>query len=738
MQDVIIEGAHSSSKALNARKSSSGKQGRSMIKYIMDWLLKGVFVTLLLSIDFVLFATSGSSTIFDTGFMLKPEIITILTGFLIFSIILLFLVSFSSLVQNLLVSLTVGVVVMALLNQFAAYDKTSILVPMMTPYFGSAGASIFSDCSHYILSGGAAVLTFLILSISSTASMVYFVASLLVIFAGILADSYLIKDKVTEFKVSFNNHFQSKNTNGKKFVYIFLPNAGSYTYIGELSGRGDNLENAQKVKERMIAFLSRNNFTVYPNAYAFDRDPLMNVVENLNNIDDKKAEEHIQKNVVIDGYWKFKNLTDEYVFLKDSKLIDVFKNSRYLTTAYQSRGINFCNKNNDVNVDKCVDKINVPVATDGMKLGMFDKVSFWLWQWLNSMHFTDDWSGVYSTVRSIADADKMPIIGISYDNLYVVNSFKTLDLLAEDLAKDKGSRAYFVFVDLPSDMYVYNEFCQVKPQNKWIAMTSPKWMGRLDKNLLEKREAYLDQTSCMIGKLEQFMETLQKNGAAKDTVVVLQGISGVSDVINSVKADDYIENFKSRNLVLMAIKDPAKDKFSISNEICEAKTITQNYLYKRHNCPEMERLELIDNAKKDLQQNLMKVMLTNEDVKKAQTAFEEWYKTWTAVNSGQPAMPVLPPAVETPAPLPAPEESADVIVGEVKTMEAPAEDVPEAATETLNEALNTAEQNSEVKGLPEETPPAETQAVTEPAAETVPEAVAAPQAVEESVVVKVK
>lgn len=730
MQDVIIEGAHSSSKALNARKSGAGnKQQRGVFGFIFNWFFKGLFVALLLGIDFVLFATSGSNSIFADGFMLKPEIITILTGFLILSLLFMLIFSFSSFLQNLLVSLSVGAIVMAMLNQFAVYDKTSILVPMASPYLGIIGASVFDGISHYIIAGGAAVLTFLILFISSTASLAYFAATLLVVFIGIVADSYIVKDKNPEFRTSFDNHLQSKDSNGKKFVYLFLPNAGSYIYIGELSGRGDNLAKAQEVKDRMVAFLAKNRFTVYPNAYAFDRDPLMNVVESLNNIDDKKAVQHIQKNITIDSYWKFKNLPDEYVYLKDSKLIDVFKNSRYRTTAIQSRGINICNKNNDINVDKCIDKVNVPVSNEDMKLGMFDKVSFWIWQWLNSMHFTNDWSGVYSTVNTLANADQMPILGIPYDNLYVVNSFKTLDVLAEDLAKDHGNRAYFVFLDLPSDMYVYNEFCQIKPRDKWIAMTSAKWMGRLDKNRFEKREAYLDQTSCLIGKLEQFMQKLQENGAAKDTVIVLQGASGVGDIVNGGKTDDYIANFKSRNLVLMAIKDPAKDKFSVNNEICEAKTITQNYLYKRHSCIEMEQLDLFDNAKKDLQQNLMRVMLTNEGVKKAASDFEEWYKTWSAVNAGQP-LPLKLPVTE---PISEAIEVPDVQVDEVKVMEVPAAELPEAEVKPLGDIEENNEAGAEVLDMQNKAETETVPAVKE-ANEPVPEA---PQ-IEESVIVKVK
>ena len=99
-------------------------------------------------------------------------------------------------------------------------------------------------------------------------------------------------------------------------------------------------------------------------------------------------------------------------------------------------------------------------------------------------------------------------------------SFKTLDVLLEDIEKDKGNRAYFVFLDIPSDMYVYDQFCRLKPQSQWLTMENYKWVN--NKNVFEKRIAYQEQFSCMIGKLEQFILQLKEKQLDKNTVVVLQ------------------------------------------------------------------------------------------------------------------------------------------------------------------------------------------------------------------------
>ena len=178
-------------------------------------------------------------------------------------------------------------------------------------------------------------------------------------------------------------------------------------------------------------------FWVYPNAYVKEKNAIANMVEALNNIEEKQVGEHVQKNVEITSLWNFRHVRDEDVFIKNAQLVDVYKNSKYRVNAYQSRGIDFCRKNNEMNVDKCVSKVNAPVDASGLKLSAWDKSKLLLLQWLNSFHFVSDWSTVYGALNEVMSADRMPIIGVSYDALYVVNSFKTLDVLLEDIEKIK-------------------------------------------------------------------------------------------------------------------------------------------------------------------------------------------------------------------------------------------------------------------------------------------------------------
>ena len=54
----------------------------------------------------------------------------------------------------------------------------------------------------------------------------------------------------------------------------------------------------------------------------------------------------------------------------------------------------------------------------------------------------------------------------------------SFDILFENIEEDKGKQAYFVFADIPSDMYIYDEFCKIRPQTEWINRTNLPWIKR--------------------------------------------------------------------------------------------------------------------------------------------------------------------------------------------------------------------------------------------------------------------
>ena len=94
MEDIIIESSNQSSNvAANVRKVRIRKP-RNVMSYVFNWIIKGLFVALLLCIDFLLFAGSGNQAVFGSSYMLQPEIMSIMIGLLVFSLLLMFFVFF--------------------------------------------------------------------------------------------------------------------------------------------------------------------------------------------------------------------------------------------------------------------------------------------------------------------------------------------------------------------------------------------------------------------------------------------------------------------------------------------------------------------------------------------------------------------------------------------------------------------------------------------------------------------
>lgn len=630
MQDIIIESSNQSSGASTKVRKVRITTSRGIVGYLFDLLVKSLFVALLFGTNFLLFVGAGKQAVFENGFSLTPEIGIVLGCFTVVAFLLMFLVSFSAVLQNLVVSCIVGGFVLALLNQFSLYDAASILVPMLSPFVGFDVAMMFDGYSQWILSIGVGILTFIILLRSTKISVIYFVGIFVVIFMGLLADNFLTKNPFNNFVVKYDNYLDKPIVkNPKKYVYIFLPNATSYITLGEMKNQSGKTDDAEKIKGRLIAFLAKNGFWVYPNAYVTDTDTMDNTVELLNNLDDKKADEHTLRNVQIDGLWDFSGNHDEYVFLRNAKLVDVYKNSGYRITALNSRGIDLCKKNNSQLADKCIDKINAPVDMGDFQLDNWKKAQFLLLQWFNNMRLVSDWSFTYGLIDGFVDAAKLPIMGVSYDSLYVVNSFKMLDVLLEEIEKNKGNRAYFVFLDLPSDMYVYNEFCKVKSQDKWLNLENNKWVHA--NNLFEKRKAYQEQFSCLIGKLEQFMRELHNRKLDENTVVFLQGVSGVN-VLGGPAVNDFTETFKYKHSVLFAVKDPKRNNFSINNQMCESRELLKNYLYLKGDCKEFNGLKVHSSVAKELQKTLLSNVLKQNTINEYLKNYDEWYEKWIFAN----------------------------------------------------------------------------------------------------------
>ena len=102
MHDVIIDDTKTSMAVTadkNYRTVKKPKK-RSFSVYLIDWVEKAMIIACLLSIDFLIFAGAGSYNMFSSMTFFTPEVLYILIGIFVFSIALMYIVSFSSFFQN--------------------------------------------------------------------------------------------------------------------------------------------------------------------------------------------------------------------------------------------------------------------------------------------------------------------------------------------------------------------------------------------------------------------------------------------------------------------------------------------------------------------------------------------------------------------------------------------------------------------------------------------------------------
>lgn len=577
----------------------------------LDMLLSALLMSFLLMADFLVFAGSGNIRIFENSVFPSAGISLALGGILLFSAACAGVLYKCKHIRHILLSAFSLFFVYIVYRQFSQYYEHISIGSMVVPVYVIFGMLF-------------AAMVFIIFEQKKVLYRVLLVTAAGVFFARTYI-SYMNAGETHEFVESFDTQ-RVTAVKGKKFIYLMLPNLASDYYISTFNSR-----EADESRCIIRGFLQKNNFRIYDRAYTPQADYLYNMAAALNPGSETKAQQNVLKNRMLTEYWKFHNLRSEFVYLKNNELYDAFRKNGFQISAYKSRDFDMCRKNYQYNVERCVEKVNRPANFYDMKdMTVLSKTGVLLIDWLSSMKIFD---GVlplmYKFLHPVTGSvDKMPMVGVNYNNLYVVNSVKTFDVLLSDIKKDTGKQAYFVFADLPSDMYIYDEYCRIRPQTEWFNRTNLPWVKR--DYTYQRRNAYLQQTRCLAGKLEQFIRELQKAGIWKDTVLAVAGTSGLNN-FRSELIDDTAEDFISNRSVGMAIHDPGMKTSEEVTEFCSADDFMAEYLYGTKKCGG-ENQEMHANIINEI----MRRMDYRPEIKDCVQKFDGWYGKWREAN-GLPA-----------------------------------------------------------------------------------------------------
>lgn len=601
--EVISPLSHDVSGAFSRSGESKSKEKYNPLW--LDTLLVVLFVSFLYFVDFILFAGSGNLEVFKNSVFPVPEVSVILLIIPIFIVLLITPFHSQKPIKYAVASVLTFCCIYILFRQFFQYHQQFAIGAYMMPI--SVLVGIIISC-----------VVFVVFQQDKLLYRVLLVVAAAVLFGNVYY-TYCSKNSENHgFEETYNTQTAVEESS-KKFIYFLFPNFVSSAYLSSF----DNAT-AQKTNDLIQGFYQANGFKVFTQAYTPEYTYLENMVRSFNPSSDKSSKQHIMTTQKLDAYWRFYNLRNEYIFPQNNELYDYFKEKDYQISAYKSRDFEMCRKRYDYNVNRCVEKVNRPTDLSNTNLPVLTRAGVLAMEWLSSIFSSNNLFNVYQFLHRFGS---LPLGGTNFNNLYVLDSIKIFDILAKNIRQDSGKQAYFVFADLPSNMYIYDEFCHIKDRTEWQNITDMPWEN--NNNNTERRNAYLQQTQCLVGQLNKFIKDLKNDGLFNDTTVVIQGTSGVGDFRKNIEHDSPIDSFVYDRMVNMAIYAPQTEKSKkaemIDERFCAANQILAEYLFEDKKCG--EDLTGFHEKTREGVNNRLKELTANAKENKVQI-FEKWYKNW--------------------------------------------------------------------------------------------------------------
>ena len=368
---------------------------------------------------------------------------------------------------------------------------------------------------------------------------------------------------------------------------------------------------------------------MYPNALVGDDDNAIDSLAKSFNSEKTGDDTLFAQEILRDGYFDFSVLHNDKMVLKSNSLYDLLRKEGYKINVFQTGELDTCYVNNVLSVSSCVEKINTPITLIGEEFTTLDKLMVLLVQWIDS-------TGLVSTINPVLRMLEQIIPGLPNEfkaknvelgKVYSYNSIRIFDKLVETIDRLSGNQAYFAIIDLPSDNFVYDEFCEVNLVNDW--MSSHNVSGSvLPKS--EKISAYARQTSCLYGRLQKFLVELNNMGILEDSTIVIQGLNSPADFI--VKGDNFFKQIQTKRGVTFAVKNFEGVDEGIDYSVCSVPEIITSIFFNKKPCESYKVLNTSENNRNKAKSVVEADMFDKKAIDQATTFFNEWFKLWKTEN----------------------------------------------------------------------------------------------------------
>ncbi len=601
-------------KSRSSRFASWSGEGNSFA----DKMLRVLYIFLLIAIDFIMFIYSINGKLLENGGTFNMAAGVILGGVFAAAFLLIILLSFSKNLQNLACALfTVGVVVM-FFNQFALFNVDTFI----ETWLNQKASWLTFICiipSAWLI--GLALGAIVFFAFRSTYALLFITSVLL--FAGVIGvkNNEFIAQPQSQYSVVKQLVGKAGVNHEGNTVYFMLPRFPSYQFLNTIRDR-----NFRELRDLMVGFYAVNDFEIYPNAFVKNNDAMSNMIDIFNQVDYTSTTSANRGYSEFINNWQFIHGGLDYVNLEENRLYEHLWSSDYGISTYAMPGFNTCIRGGDVHTDRCVIKSYKTISLYDKNKPVEQNVYGLLAEWVLSLKSRD----MKPVAKMLAAMSPIKGFKVTSENrrVSIEGATNLLEVAGSHLMHDNGGQFYMVYVDLPSDIYLYDEFCNVKPRNQWVALKDNSLAsGGID----EKRKAYADQAKCLIGLLQMYMEDVYQSHKAPKTDVIIQGVSTIRELAG-MSAGRY-SNFVTDKLVSLAIRKGKKPKFLINANICLASDFTKTLIRYQDYCYSIDNMNLPADEGLSLKQNLINnSVIRGNKISNIAADYKDWYEEFKLNN----------------------------------------------------------------------------------------------------------
>jgi len=540
-----------------------------------DRFFRGLYIFLLFAMDFIMFIYSINGRIYEDG-KINMAVVAILGTVFVFSLLIMFCLAFSRGIQNFVCALCTLMFTAMFFYQFGVGNVDGFL----DDWFKKNASWLTFICVLPTPWLVGLILGMFIFFFFQFSDVILFITLVLLFSCGIgIQKNEFIKPGNTEHEEIKWLPENVGETRENNVIYMMLPKFPSYLFLNDIKD-----PNFRELKDLLIGFYATNQFEIYPNAFVYRADTMSNIIDILNQVDYSSSTSAKRGYASFVNDWNFIHGGLDFLSLEENRLYEFLHKNGFGVSTYAMPGFNFCLVGGDFLTDRCVIKGYKTVSLYDNNANLRENIYSLMGEWILSIKSYD----LRGLAKMMIDRSTLKDMKVLSENrrTSVEGSDKIFEKLSADFKRDIDGQFYLVYVDLPSDIYVYDEFCNIKPRNEWVALRdNTLYWGGID----EKRKAYVDQAKCLIGKLQEYMDNIKSNEKIARTDIYIQGVSPIRELAG-VLSDQY-SRFVSDRLVNLAVRRGKNPHFLINANVCLASDFTKSFMYYKNYCYSLDNLQ---------------------------------------------------------------------------------------------------------------------------------------------------